>query len=102
VLLKETTLIFLEGAPASAPPDAVGRAIAAHPGVVETHDLHVWTVTSGFAALSAHVLVEPGGDCHRIRLELEQLLREQFGLEHTTLQVEHVGTASGLEIRRAT
>jgi len=46
--------------------------------------------------------VEPGGDCHRVRLELEQLLREQFGLEHTTLQVEHVGTASGLEIRRAT
>ena len=102
VLLKETTLIFLEGAPESAPPDAVGRAIAAHPGVVEAHDLHVWTVTSGFPALSAHVLVEPGGDCHRVRLELEQLLREQFGLEHTTLQVEHVGTASGLEIRRAT
>jgi cobalt-zinc-cadmium efflux system protein len=101
VLLKETTLIFLEGAPASAPPDDVGRAIAAHPGVVETHDLHVWTVTSGFPALSAHVLVEPGGDCHRIRLELEQMLRERFELEHTTLQVEHIGTASGLEIRRS-
>jgi cobalt-zinc-cadmium efflux system protein len=101
VLLRETTLIFLEGAPASAPPDAVGRAIATHPGVVETHDLHVWTVTSGFPALSAHVLVEPGGDCHRVRLELEQMLREQFDLEHTTLQVEHVGSASGLEIRRS-
>ena len=102
VLLKETTLIFLEGAPASAPPEEVGRAIAAHPGVVETHDLHVWTVTSGFPALSAHVLVEPGGDCHRVRLELEQMLRERFDLEHTTLQVEHVGSASGLEIRRST
>lgn len=100
-LLKETTLIFLEGAPASAPPDEVGRAIAAHPGVVEAHDLHVWTVTSGFPALSAHVLVEPGADCHRIRLELERMLHERFGLDHTTLQVEHVGAARGLEIRRS-
>ena len=47
-------------------------------------------------------LVEPGADCHRIRLELEQMLEERFGLEHTTLQVEHVGTASGLEIKRST
>jgi cobalt-zinc-cadmium efflux system protein len=99
VLLRETTQIFLEGAPSSAPPEAVGRSIATHPGVVETHDLHVWTVTSGFPALSAHVLVEPRSDCHRIRLELEAMLRDRYGLEHTTLQVEHVGAASGLEIR---
>jgi cobalt-zinc-cadmium efflux system protein len=101
VLLRETTLIFLEGAPASTPPEEVGRAIAAHPGVVEAHDLHVWTVTSGFPALSAHVLVEPSADCHRIRLELEGMLRDRFDLEHTTLQVEHVGAARGLEIRRS-
>jgi cobalt-zinc-cadmium efflux system protein len=99
-LLKESTLIFLEGAPASAPPAEVGRAIASHAGVVETHDLHIWTVTSGFPALAAHVLVEPGADCHRIRLELEAMLRERFALEHTTLQVEHAGASSGLEIRR--
>jgi cobalt-zinc-cadmium efflux system protein len=68
---------------------------------VETHDLHVWTVTSGFPALSAHVLVEPGADCHRIRLELERMLGERFGLEHTTLQVEHVASATGLEIKRS-
>lgn len=99
-LLKESGRIFLEAAPESAPPADVGRAIVAHEGVVEAHDLHVWTVTSGFPALSAHVLVEPGGDCHRIRLELENLLRERFGLDHTTLQVEHVGVQSGLEIAR--
>jgi cobalt-zinc-cadmium efflux system protein len=99
-LLKESGRIFLESAPASAPPGDVGRAIAAHPGVVEAHDLHVWTVTSGFPALSAHVLVSPGDDCHRIRLELEAMLRERFGLDHTTLQVEHLGSASGLEIAR--
>jgi cobalt-zinc-cadmium efflux system protein len=99
-LLKESGRIFLEAAPEAAPPAEVGQAIAEHPGVVETHDLHVWTVTSGFPALSAHVLVEPGGDCHRIRLELEGLLQERFGLDHTTLQVEHVGVESGLEIAR--
>lgn len=100
-LLRESGRIFLEGAPSSAPPADVGPAIAAHAGVVETHDLHVWTVTDGFPALSAHVLVQPGADCHRIRLELERLLHERFGIDHTTLQVEHVGSASGLEIRRS-
>ena len=100
-LLRESGRIFLEGAPASAPPADVGPAIAAHAGVVETHDLHVWTVTDGFPALSAHVLVQPGADCHRIRLELERLLRERFGIDHTTLQVEHVGSARGLEISRS-
>jgi cobalt-zinc-cadmium efflux system protein len=100
-LLRESGRIFLEGAPASAPPGDVGRAIVRHPGVVEAHDLHVWTVTDGFPALSAHVLVQPGADCHRIRLELERLLRDSFGIDHTTLQVEHVGSASGLEISRS-
>ncbi|MGH3010925.1 MAG: cation diffusion facilitator family transporter [Gaiellaceae bacterium] len=100
-LLRESGRIFLEGAPASAAPADVGRAIVAHPGVVEAHDLHVWTVTDGFPALSAHVLVQPGADCHRIRLELESLLHERFAIDHTTLQVEHVGTARGLEITRA-
>lgn len=97
-LLRESGRIFLEGAPTSTPPAQVGRAVVEHPHVVEAHDLHVWTVTSGFPALSAHVLVEPGADCHRIRLELEQLLHERFGIDHTTLQVEHVGAASGLSI----
>jgi cobalt-zinc-cadmium efflux system protein len=100
-LLRESGRIFLEGAPSSAPPADVGPAIVAHAGVVETHDLHVWTVTDGFPALSAHVLVQPGADCHRIRLELEHLLHERFGIDHTTLQVEHVGSASGLEISRS-
>jgi cobalt-zinc-cadmium efflux system protein len=100
-LLVESGRIFLEGAPASAPPADVGEAIASHPGVVEAHDLHVWTVTDGFPALSAHVLVQPGADCHRIRLELERMLTQRFNIDHTTLQVEHVGTARGLEIGRA-
>ena len=100
-LLKESGQIFLEAAPESVPPAEVGRALADHPGVAEAHDLHVWTVTSGFPALSAHVLVERGADCHRIRLELESMLRERFSVDHTTLQVEHVGVERGLAIDRS-
>jgi cobalt-zinc-cadmium efflux system protein len=93
-LLRESTAIFLERAPADADPEAIGRAIVAESGVVEVHDLHVWTVTSGFPALSAHVLVEPGADCHAARRRLERMLAQSFGLTHTTLQVEHAEPAT--------
>jgi len=88
-LLRESTLIFLERAPSDVDPEEIGRALVSEEGVVEVHDLHVWTVTSGFPALSAHVLVEPGADCHAARRRLEHVLAERFGLTHTTLQVEH-------------
>jgi cobalt-zinc-cadmium efflux system protein len=88
-LLHESTSIFLERSPTGIDPEAVGRALVAEPDVVEVHDLHVWTVTSGFPALAAHVLVEPESDCHAIRRNLERMLRERFALDHTTLQVEH-------------
>jgi cobalt-zinc-cadmium efflux system protein len=58
-------------------------------GVVGVHDLHVWTITSGFPTLSAHVVVQRDADCHAVRRELEHVLRERFGLDHTTLQVDH-------------
>ena len=88
-LLRESTAIFLERAPIDADPDAIGRALVAEEDVVEVHDLHVWTVTSGFPALSAHVLVAPAADCHAARRRLERTLAERFGLTHTTLQVDH-------------
>jgi cobalt-zinc-cadmium efflux system protein len=88
-LLRESASIFLERSPAGIEPDAVGRAIVAEPDVVEVHDLHLWTVTSGFPAFAAHVLVAPEADCHAIRRGLERMLHERFGLEHTTLQVDH-------------
>jgi cobalt-zinc-cadmium efflux system protein len=93
-LLRESTTIFLERAPTDADPDEIGRALVAEPDVVEVHDLHVWTVTSGFPALSAHVLVTPGADCHAARRRLERTLAERFGLTHTTLQVDHAGPAT--------
>ena len=72
----------------------IGRALVAERDVVEVHDLHVWTVTSGFPALSAHVLVEPEADCHAARRRLERTLADRFGLSHTTLQVEHAEPAN--------
>jgi cobalt-zinc-cadmium efflux system protein len=88
-LLRDSGRVLLDIAPAGLPVEEIGTAMASHPGVVQVHDLHVWEVTTEFPTLSAHVLVEPGADCHGIRGELEQLLRDRFGLEHTTLQVEH-------------
>jgi cobalt-zinc-cadmium efflux system protein len=93
-LLRESTVIFLERAPSDADPEAIGRALVGEESVVEVHDLHVWTVTSGFPALSAHVLVEPGADCHAARRRLERVLADNFGLSHTTLQVDHATTGS--------
>jgi cobalt-zinc-cadmium efflux system protein len=88
-VLGESVAILLEGAPAGLDVDAVGAALRGAEGVVDVHDLHVWTITSGFPALSAHVLVEPRADCHAIRRQLELVLRERFALTHTTLQVDH-------------
>ena len=90
-LIKATGRVFLEAAPAELDPQQIGRALAGQEGVVEVHDLHVWEVGTGFAALSAHVLVSRDADCHATRRALEALLRERFGLEHTTLQVDHDG-----------
>ncbi len=88
-LLIASGRVFMEAAPAGLDPEQIGRALAAAPGVVEVHDLHVWEVTSGFPALSAHVVVGAGDDCHGLRRALQQLLEEQFGVRHTTLQVDH-------------
>jgi cobalt-zinc-cadmium efflux system protein len=89
-LLRESGRIFLEASPAGIDPGDVARAIADDPEVVEVHDLHVWTVTSGFPSLAVHVLVEPGADCHAARRRLQRVLEDRFDLHHTTLQVDHV------------
>jgi cobalt-zinc-cadmium efflux system protein len=88
-LVRDSGRVLLEGAPRGMSPTAIGRAMARHPDVVEVHDLHVWEVTSGFPALSAHVLVGEQADCHARRRELETLLHDEFGVHHVTLQVEH-------------
>lgn len=88
-LLSRSGRVLLEGTPEGMDAGMIGRTLAAHPGVIEVHDLHVWEVTSGFPALSAHVIVPPDEDCHQRRRELQRLLVDRFGIEHSTLQVEH-------------
>jgi cobalt-zinc-cadmium efflux system protein len=88
-LVRASGRILLEAAPAGISPDRVGQDLAGFDGVVDVHDLHVWEITSGSPALSAHIIVRPALDCHRLRLDLEGLLRERYRLTHTTLQVDH-------------
>jgi cobalt-zinc-cadmium efflux system protein len=99
-LLRDSGRVLLEAAPKGLEPERIGRAMASARGVLEVHDLHVWEVTSGFPALSAHVLVAPGDDCHARRHELERLLRDEFEIDHTTLQVDHEHEPHLLEIER--
>jgi cobalt-zinc-cadmium efflux system protein len=100
-LVKASGRIFMEAAPKDLDPQAIGRALVAQPEVIEVHDLHVWEITSGFPALSAHVLVGGESDCHAARREMEAMLHERFALDHTTLQVDHTG-GDLLDIQPAT
>ena len=87
-LIAEPLNVLMESAPAGIDVDELGRAMLAVEGVSGVHELHVWTVTSGFEALAAHVVVAPDADRDRARRELEFLLRERFAIDHTTLQME--------------
>ena len=88
-LLRDSGRVLLEAAPEGTDVAEIGRALAGHRHVESIHDLHVWLVSSDLCALSAHVLVHPGDDCHAIRRELEVLLHDRFEITHTTLQVDH-------------
>jgi cobalt-zinc-cadmium efflux system protein len=90
-LLKDSTNILLEATPPHLNATEVGQKLASAEGIVEVHDLHIWTITSGFPALSAHVLVGRHEDCHARRRELEDILAREYGISHTTLQVDHIG-----------
>jgi cobalt-zinc-cadmium efflux system protein len=100
-LLRDSGRVLLEAAPEGMSVAEIGTALTQHPHVTNVHDLHVWTIGSGFPALSAHVLVHPGDDCHAIRRELEGLLEARFGIDHTTLQVDHETASPLLSIERS-
>jgi cobalt-zinc-cadmium efflux system protein len=100
-VLRDSTAILMEQAPSGVDADAVAQAITDVPGVTSVHDLHVWTITSGFDALSAHVLVGRGEDCHGLRREIERVLEARFEITHTTLQVDHDASDALIELRPA-
>jgi len=102
-LIRESGRVFLEAAPRGCNPARIEADLSELPGVAGVHDLHVWEVTSGFPASSAHVLVAPDRDCHASRVRAEQLLAERYQIRHTTLQVDHRDTKQALPMptRRA-
>jgi cobalt-zinc-cadmium efflux system protein len=100
-LIKEPFDVLMESAPAGVDVEAVGRAICQEQGVRSVHDLHVWTVTAGFGALSAHVVVAEATDRDLIRRRLELLLRDSYGIEHTTLQMEEEASQDLLHVENA-
>lgn len=88
-LLRESGRIFLEAAPTNLDPAEIGARVVAVPQVIEVHDLHVWQITSGQPSLSAHVLVADDADSRMVRSHIETVLHDEFGLQHTTLQIDH-------------
>jgi cobalt-zinc-cadmium efflux system protein len=100
-LIKEPIDVLMEAAPTGVDVDEVGAAICREDGVRSVHDLHVWTVTAGFAAIAAHVVVSQGLDRDLIRRRLELTLREDYGIEHTTLQMEEEADQGLLNVENA-
>lgn len=97
-LLRESGRIFLEASPRGIDPSHIAQTLADQPYVVEVHDFHVWEVSSGFPALTAHVIVEPGCDCHATRQGLAELIGREFHIHHTTLQVDHARRDSSISL----
>jgi cobalt-zinc-cadmium efflux system protein len=86
-LLIQAVHVLMEGVPTHLDAKEVGQAMAGVPGVKGIHDLHIWTITSGLDALSAHVVVPVGEDRDEVLERLQSLLRDRFGIDHVTLQI---------------
>lgn len=100
-LIMEPLGVLMEAAPSGVDVDAAGAAICEEEGVRSVHDLHIWTVTSGFGALAAHVVVSPECDRDLVRRRIELLLHERFGIDHTTLQMEEQAPEALLHVENA-
>jgi cobalt-zinc-cadmium efflux system protein len=87
-LIRDSIDILLEGAPRHLDLDEVAERVRAVPGVARIHDLHIWTVGSGFPAMSAHVDLQPGADPELVRRAVHRLLHQQYAVAHTTIQTE--------------
>lgn len=87
-LVREAADILLEGTPKGISLAQIADRVCEIPGVRSIHDLHVWTVTSGFPAMSAHVDLESGADPEQVRKSVHRLLHQEYDIEHTTIQTE--------------
>jgi cobalt-zinc-cadmium efflux system protein len=100
-LIKEPFDVLMEAAPADLDVQSMGVALCREQGVRSVHDLHVWTVTAGFGAVAAHVVVSRDCDRDLVRRRLELTLAERFGIEHTTLQMEEEADQGLLRVENA-
>jgi cobalt-zinc-cadmium efflux system protein len=90
-LLTQAVNVLLEGAPPHVDVEAVRQALLGVEGVTDVHDLHIWTITSGLHALSAHVVLKDEAtseDAQRVLERIHALLKERFDIDHTTIQIE--------------
>ena len=92
-LLRQTVAVLMEGAPGDVDVDAVRNALAGVPGVTAVHDLHIWSITSGMVALSGHLCVSESTSGTTVLAEACHRLRNDFGIDHVTIQVEPNGFA---------
>ena len=92
-LVREAVDVLLEATPEGIDPDEVSRAIATVPGVIEVHDLHIWSITTGLPALSGHVRLDgaPPGSGDDMLNRIKETVRDRFGIVHTTIQIESRG-----------
>ncbi len=87
-LLAEAVSVLMESAPRGIDVDDVRAAMAETSGVAEVHDLHVWSITTGLDALSAHVVLRDGHTGPQVLTDLRQTLHQRFGIDHITIQIE--------------
>jgi cobalt-zinc-cadmium efflux system protein len=87
-LVKESLIVLMQAVPKGIRLEDVQQALEGVEGVSKVHDLHVWAVTSDIFTLSAHAVVENGGDFHQVLNDIEDTLKERFNIEHTTIQLE--------------
>jgi cobalt-zinc-cadmium efflux system protein len=99
-LVADAVNILLEGTPSHINAASVEQAIRTVDGVRDVHDLHIWTITSGRYALTAHVIVNDAGESYRILRELRELLAERFALSHSTIQIEDPTFATLVNFRK--
>jgi cobalt-zinc-cadmium efflux system protein len=101
LLLRQATNILLEGTPAHIDAEKIKERLSAIDGVIDVRDFHIWTITSGFDSLTAHLVVKNYGDARRIFREARTILSDEFDLDHVTIQIEDEelrDSAKGLQI----
>ena len=97
-VLRDAVRVLLEEAPPGIDPAVIGQRIANVPGVCDVHDLHIWQITDGFPALSAHVVIDPGVDAHHALHDVQKAIASCCDIEHTTIQID-VDHSRGLRIQ---